>query len=125
MIILKKVVDSLTGDPIPYATIELIDNNGVFLGAATTADVAGNFALDSLMMKPGTFLKITSSGYSGAAFTFEQYSIDKNAAFALSRNTVELPEVVVTAMKKGIKENKNWIYLGLAVGALYLITRKK
>jgi hypothetical protein len=125
MIILKKVVDSLNGDPIPYASIELIDSNGVFLGAGTTADVAGNFALDSLMMKPGTFLKITSSGYSGAAFTFEQYSIDKNAAFALSRNTVELPEVVVTAMKKGIKENKNWIYLGLAVGALYLITRKK
>jgi len=125
MIILKKVVDSLTGDPIPYASIELIDSNGVFLGAATTADVAGNFALDSLMMKPGTFLKITSSGYSGAAFTFEQYSIDKNAAFALARNTIELPEVVITAAKKAIDKNKNLIYAGVGLLAIYLLTRKK
>lgn len=125
MIILKKVVDDLTGNPIPYASIELIDNNGVFLGAGTTADVAGNFALDSLMMKPGTFLKITSSGYNGAAFSFEQYSIDKNAAFALSRNNIELPEVVITAAKRAIDKNKTLIFAGLGILAVYLLSKKR
>jgi hypothetical protein len=125
MIILKKVIDSLTGKPIPYASVELIDGDGIFLGAGTTADVAGNFALDSLMMKPGTFLKITSSGYNGAAFSYDQYSVDNNAAFALSQNTIELPEVVITATKKAIDKNKNLIFAGLGILAVYLLTKKK
>jgi hypothetical protein len=125
MIILKKVVDSQTGLPIPYASIELIDQNGIFLGAGTSADVDGNFALDSLMIKPGSFLKITSSGYQGAAFTYEQFTIDKDAAFALSRDNVELPEVIITAAKKAVEKNKNLVYAGLGILAIYLLTKKK
>lgn len=125
MIILKKVVDSLTGNPIPYASVELIDTDGIFLGAGTTADVAGNFALDSLMIKPGTFLKITSSGYNGAAFSYDQFSVDKNAAFALTQNTIELPEIVVTAAKKAIDKNKTLIFAGLGILAVYLLSKKR
>lgn len=125
MIIFKKVIDQNTGVGIPYASVELIDGNGTFLGAGTSADVSGNFALDSLMMKEGTFLKITSSGYKSSAFSYDQYSIDQDAAFALMPDIVELPTVVVTAIKKGIADNKNLIYLGLGITALYLIMRKK
>lgn len=125
MIIFKKVVDQNTGVGIPYANVELIDNNGTFLGAATSADVSGNFNLDSLMMKPGTFLKITSSGYKSDAFTYEQYAVDTDSVFGLVPDIVELPTVVVTAIKKGIMDNKNLIYLGLGITALYLIMRKK
>jgi len=125
MIIFKKVIDQNTGVGIPYANIELIDGNGTYLGAATSSDVSGNFALDSLMMKPGTFLKITSSGYKSSAFSYDQYSIDQDAAFALMPDIVELPPVVITAIKKGITENKNWVYAGLGIAALFLIMRKK
>lgn len=125
MIILKKIVDQNTGNPIPYASVELIDQEGTFLGAGTSADVDGNFALDSLMMLPGTFLRVTSSGYNGAAFSYDQYSIDKNIAFALTRNTVELPPVVITAIKKTVKDNKGLIYAGLIVLGAYFLIRKK
>jgi len=125
MIILKKVIDGTTGDPVPYANVELIDSDGIFLGAGTTADVGGNFALDSLMINPGTFLKITSSGYNGAAFSYEQFAIDKNAAFVLMRNNIELPAVVITAAKNAFEKNKTLVYAGLGLLALYFITKKK
>jgi len=125
MIVIKKIADYNSGNPIPFASIELIDRNGIFLGAGTSADVDGNFSIDSVMMAPGTFLKITSSGYKSQAIDFDTYSKDETQTFYLVPDVVELPEVVITAIKKGFTDNKNLIYVGLALGALYLLTRKK
>ena len=123
MILFGRILDANTGQGIPYATIEVTDDMGTFAGAATTSGVTGNFALDSLMMREGSFLRITSSGYKPVSIPFSEYS--NISEFKLIPDYITLDPVVITAKKKVTSNNNSAIYAALGLGALFLLLKKK
>jgi len=118
-----QVIDSTTSRGIPYASIEVTDMFGTYLGAGAAAGVDGIFTIDSTMMKPGTFLRISSVGFNTQSFPYTEYYPAKT--FAISPQVSSLPDVIVTATKKA-NENKGLIIGAAAALVLwYLFVKKK
>jgi hypothetical protein len=123
MIKFGKVTDLNTGTGIPYASVEVFDKNGTYLGAGVSADVSGNFNIDTLQLKPGTFIKISSVGFQSGSYSFDQFvNLD---VFSLQRLTENLPDYVVTAKRSIDNQQKMLIIGGLGLLALILLTNKK
>jgi len=123
MILFGRVLNANTGIGIPYANIEVTDDKGTFAGVGTSSGVTGSFALDSLMMREGSFLRITSSGYKPVSIPFSTYSNVND--FILIPDYVELPGVVVTAKKQAASNNNYAIFAALGIGALFLLMKKR
>lgn len=116
-----KVIDVNTGEGIPYASIEVTDQLGTYLGAGVSADVRGNFSIDSTMMQPGTFLRISSVGYSTMSFPYSIYTSYTN--FELSPVIQSLPGITISPTKKA--DNNTLIAAGVGLAFLYFLMRKK
>lgn len=123
MVKFGKIVDKSTGAGIPYATLEIISQSGVYLGAGVSASANGSFAIDSLLIKPGNFARFSSVGYRSDAFNFDQFTTLE--VFPLEKQSQELEAVVVTATKKNELLQKQLIYGGLGLLALLYFMRKK
>ena len=104
MIKIANVRDSQTGEPIPYASVEITDQQGVYLGAGASTDGNGNFSIDSLQMQQGSFMRISSVGYKTVSFPYDQYSILR--IFPITKQSTVLDEVVITAKRKVDQTNK-------------------
>lgn len=117
-----KVTDKITGVGIPYATVELTDKNGVYIGSSVTTDVFGNYSMDSPVLQPGTFMRVSHVSYLSASYPFEIYQYASN--FNLSPKVVTLDEIVITAPKTGKQSNAILYGVG-ALALLYFLTMKK
>ncbi len=116
-----QVTDSNTNTGIPYASVEVTDQLGTYLGAGVSADVNGNFDIDSTMMKPGTFLRISSVGYQTMSYPYNIYTAYNN--FELSPQVTSLPGITISPTKKA---NQNTlIYAGVGLAFLYFLMKKK
>jgi hypothetical protein len=123
MIKFGKIQDQSTGTPIPYASVEITDRYGTYLGAGASADVSGNFNIDSLQIKPGTFARISSVGYKTTSYSYDQFL--ELQIFSLVRQSQELEEAVVTYDKKKAQQEKMMMFAGLGLLAFLLFTSNK
>jgi len=121
MIKTGKVTDSSTGKGIPYASVELTDQFGTYLGVGTSCDVNGSFALDSTLMKAGTFLRISSVGYQTMSFPYTLYGAYTN--FELNQEIESLPGITITSTKKA--DNNTLIAAGLGLAVLLFLLKKR
>lgn len=122
MIITGRVIDQATGAGIPFATVELTDKAGNYLGYGVNTNNSGSFSMDSGMIQPGTYLRMSSVNYLQRSFSYQEY-IGTNT-FALQPANVTLDEIVITAKKT--ETNKNtalWVVGGLAL-AWYLFKKR-
>lgn len=121
MILYGKVVDQKTGDAVPYASIELTDQAGKYLGFGVAAGVDGSFSLDSPMMEPGTFIRLSHAAYNTVSFPFEVYQFAD--IFKMVQKVEDLTPVVITATKK--ETTNNAILIALGIGAMLFLFSKK
>lgn len=95
------VIDSETGDPLPFANILVI---GTDLGAATGVD--GYYTI--LRIPPGTYdVQCRMMGYRSVTMTGVEVSIDhtSNMNFSLSPTEIEVEGITVIAQKPIIKKD--------------------
>ncbi len=116
-----KVTDSSTGRGIPYASVELTDQFGTYLGIGTSAGVNGDFALDSTLLKDGTFLRFSSVGYQTMSYPYSLYSSYTN--FELNQQIESLPGITIQPTKK--VDTNTMIYAGLGLAMLIFLMKKK
>lgn len=96
-----KVTDKSTGEPLPGANVILI---GTTMGASTDFD--GNYFI--INIPPGEYeVKASMLGYSAVTFQKTRVSIDQTTKidFALTSESIELNDVVVTAEKPIVRKD--------------------
>ena len=117
-----KIVDSLTGKPVSYASVEITDRNGVYLGFGTSADVNGNFVIMTGFTVPGSFARISSIGYKTQSYSYEDYANRKT--FTLDSVTNELPGIVISAKTSETEKLRNYALIAIAGIIGYSIFKK-
>lgn len=117
-----KVVDSLTGNPISYASVEITDKNGVYLGFGASADVNGNFVIMTGFTVPGSFARISSIGYKTKSYSFDEYANRK--VFSLDSVANELPGIVISAQTSETEKLRNYALIAIAGIIGYSILKK-
>lgn len=103
-----KIIDKGTGLPIPFASIVVLDREGMETGAGTSAYDDGTFWLT---INSGASIVITSVGYAPLHVPING-SVSDN--FALTKVIKDLPPVVVTSGHS----NANYLWLLLLIPAL-------
>lgn len=122
MINVTGYIKNTSGQPIPGATVLLIDANGVDMGFGTAANNNGFFSFwvnETDPRLPSARLQVSSVGYYTANVDFDTYG--GGGTITLQTNVVTLPPVVVES--GGI--NKNLWIIALAGGALILMSDDK
>ena len=117
-----RIIDATTGQGIPYASVEITDAAGTYLGAGVSADVRGNFDIDSEMMMPGTFMRISSVGYSSESLPYTDYLAQRT--FALKSAAQTLPPVVVSVPATQGKEKNAILATGIGLFLLALLLKR-
>jgi len=120
MIIEGQVYDPQLGMGVPYASVELTDQGGNYMGFGVSADGNGVFTMDSPMIQPGSFLRFSQAAYQTKSVPYDQYV--SNSTFTMTPANQTLPLVSVTAPAK--KQNSALILGGIAL-VLFLVMRKK
>lgn len=123
MVITGKVIDKETGDGVPYATIELRNENDQYLGYGTPADQFGNFSLSTDSFAPGTVLAVSHTSYNTTSVPYSTYI--NNSTVQLSRRNIDLENVVVTAPKAGTDVAKKLLIGAGILAAILLLSSKK
>ncbi len=96
-----KIFDAATKEPLIGANVII---EGTMLGAATDFD--GNYFI--INIPPGTYnIKASLVGYSSVIFTNVKVSVDQTTKidFALSEESIELSDVVVTAERSIVRKD--------------------
>jgi hypothetical protein len=62
MIVSGKIIDKSTAEPIPFATVQLINNFGNYLGVGASSNDKGNFSIASSLIAAPNSLLFTSAG---------------------------------------------------------------
>lgn len=122
MIKTGKIINSADRKGIPYASVEITDVNGNYLGAGVSADVAGNFSIDTLMMQPGTFMRISSVGYSTISVPYVDYI--NRAIFTLNMAYTSEPPIVITYPKNPTDGTGEKLLWGAGILALFFLLKK-
>lgn len=117
-----RIIDAVTGQGIPYASVEITDASGTYLGAGVSADVRGNFDIDSEMMMAGTFMRISSVGYSSESVPYTDYLTQRT--FALRPAAQTLPPVVVSVPPAANKEKNAILATGIGLFLLALLFKR-
>ena len=106
-----KVVNSVTGEPIPYATVRIVATGGG-LDMTRSADANGYFSIQTTIQ--ANEIIITAAEFIGWSFPASQYQ----NVFELEPKDNTLPEVIVTSGNKGFP----WWVL---VAAVPFVMKKK
>lgn len=122
MIFTGQILDATNGQPVSFASIEVTDKDGVFLGYGVAADANGFYSLDVPQAGPGMFFRISSAEYLSVSVPYENFVGSKGAL--LTPKTTGLDPVVVTAQKKNaVASWLPWAAAGL--GLFILLNRRK
>ena len=123
MIKTGQIINTVTGEGIPYASVELTDAAGSYMGYGVTADGKGFFTMDA-PFGPGTFLRVTSAGgYSPVSLKYPDY-LGEDVYF-MTPAAVTLDPVVVTAPAGGSPRVNPWYIAGAAGLLLFLLLKKR
>lgn len=112
-----QIIEGLTGDPLPHATIQVVDRNGGSLQQGVMADQYGRFILTSDILQDA-FLLVS---YQGLVPVMIAASLLNNSEYKeIQLLPADLPAVVVTPGKAS-----GWWWLLLLGGGLFFITKAK
>lgn len=117
------VADIDTGQPIPRASVVIVDQNNTTTGAGAIAGDDGYVYLNSPYLDNLSYnLMVSSIGY-------QTQVVDAQDANTLGVNLKKaaqnLPAVVITAKPKTTTGNQTVVYAGLGLLGLLLLTSKK
>jgi hypothetical protein len=120
MILVSGYIKNTSGQPIPSASIQVIDGNFDYTGEGTAANSDGFFSLyvNELLSPYG--LSISSVGYKPTVVRLSSFV--NLSVITLATNVVDLPPVVVTS---GSDNNKYLWLIALAGGAFILLNDDK
>lgn len=122
MILTGQIISKADNGPVPYASIEVIDKDGIYLGYGTNADASGYFSIDVPAAGPGMFFRLSSVGFTTVAVPFENFVGVEN--FTLSPVAQTLDEIVITSTKQ--KEIAAWMpWLGAAALLVFLLRKSR
>jgi hypothetical protein len=118
-----QVLDKQTGKPVPYASVSVTDSNGKSYGNGTMTDADGKFVmLTSDLDAPDRWVTISSVGYQANDFPPARFSGD-TIKLDLEPKADEMENVVITAVKKTVKQVKQSNYaLPIALASAAVIT---
>jgi hypothetical protein len=119
MILVTGYIKNQSGQPIPSASIQVVDGNFDLTGEGTAANGQGFFFLyiNELLFPYG--LNVSSVGYKSTVVKLSTFV--NNSTVILAENVVDLPPVVVTSGSS----NKNLWLIALAGGAFILLNDDK
>jgi len=120
MILVTGYIKNQSGQPIPSASIQVVDGNFDLTGEGTAANSIGFFSLyiNELLYPYG--LNVSSVGYKPTVVKLSTYI--NNSTVTLAQNVVDLPPVVVVSGD----DNKKYLWLiALAGGAAIILNDKK
>lgn len=117
MTINGKVIDATTAQPLPNASVELLDYYGISLGIGTIADSTGNFVLTSDEIGYPNSLNVSYVGYKPVAYDLSN-ATGTYFLVKLQSQATAAPGITVTAVKK----NLGWLAL---IAAFLVIGSKK
>ncbi len=111
------IIDSRTGEHLPYVTVGIKNSN-----VGTASDETGHFLLPS--MKPGNYTIILHSvGYNPFEETITVDSgSDREFNFLLQPSDLKLNEVVVTANRNEIKKKEASVIVGIIDQKIFEVT---
>jgi hypothetical protein len=113
-----QIIEGLTGEPLPGATIQIVDNTGKSLQQGVMADQYGRFILTSDILTDN-FLLVT---YTGLVPVMIATSMLNNTDYKeIQLLPADLPEVVVTP---GSGFSWWWLLL-LGGGIVWMASKKK
>lgn len=99
MKIAAQILDKETGNPIPYATVQVTDTDGKQL-SSMVADLNGKFSLTSSYLdRDDTWVTISSSGYETKDFPPARFEGTTIKVDLEAKDNV-MDNVVITAVKK-------------------------
>lgn len=107
-----QIIDSATGHPVPFATVELWFDNIKL--ASAVADESGFFVVES-QSSPDSLI-LTSASYLPVKFSLPDSTL--GPVFMMQPNVKTGENVIVTAVKK------NPVFLGLIIIALLLASKR-
>lgn len=116
MRIAGSIWDSITAQPVPGASVIIVDAGGSPTGKGTAADNNGAFVLDSTLLdQAGNQVQITSQGYQGILIS--PATLLTVGGVGLDTAADELQAAVITAKRKA---PSSWMIIA-GLGALALI----
>jgi hypothetical protein len=115
--------DKQTGQPIPYATVELTDKNGLYLGFGTAANANGDFSFSTDFFLPNTFLRVSHSAYAPISVEYPVYL--PRQTYELGQRYLELDPVIITATKKPNATTNILVWAAVVGVGLYIIQKSK
>lgn len=105
MKIKNRVINGETKEPLPYASVVLVNMNGEQVGPGYVADDDGYVEIDSTQLdQQGILIQASAAGYDSNIFYPEEWNLPQGFAIYPNKKTV-LDNVVVTA-KRAAKEVK-------------------
>lgn len=111
-----QILNQVTGQPVPGASVEVVNKDGVYLGQGVAASNDGKFTLTSSLL-PGNYLSVSSVGYDTVIIEADLFINYLYREILLPVKSLE--EVIITAGAK-----KNWL-IWLVVGGLILLALGK
>jgi len=120
MILVSGYIKNQSGQPIPSASIQVVDGNFDYTGEGTAANSDGFFSLYVNELLYPYALSISSVGYKPTVVKLSTFT--NLSTITLAINEVTLPPVVVTSGD----DNKKYLWLlALAAGAFILLNDDK
>src|SRR3954465_13248450 len=89
-ILAGKIVDSKTGEPVPYASVRVKDKS-----IGVVANDAGDFQMSIRIKAQGDSIIVTSIGYNTGHFSFDIFDPTKVTTLRISPTVTQLTEAVV------------------------------
>lgn len=117
MILVNGYIKNQSGQPIPGATVQVINGDFNLTGQGTAANAMGFFSFYINEFNEPYGLSVSSVGYKPTVVSLSTFT--NGNTITLATNVIELPPVVVTSDK-----NKNIFWLIIAAAVLLLLNKK-
>ena len=111
-----RILDSDNGEPLPGASVQVVNAAGQQLGDGVAADNDGYFRLNSAIFT-GNYLAISNVGYH--SIMLDPAGLNSYNTIDLEPNYNELDPVIITPGKK----NNTWLWLLLIGGGIYIASK--
>ncbi len=99
-----KLIDDKTNNPVPFATIRVMQGKLLLGGVISNGD--GGFQISSRYTPVMDYIEISCIGYTTKILSKNQLSNDRVIVIKLKPTNVQLQEVVVSAHKRKLSANK-------------------
>jgi hypothetical protein len=120
MTLTAEVYDLTTNQPVPSASVSVVNSNGNALGGGAIANASGTFTITSSLLDSGAQLLVTSVGYQPVIA--DPYAIQASGNVGLIESAQTLPAAVVTPGSGSGSASTNYLpYLLGGAALLFLL----